>query len=117
MLLPMGREGPAFLAYATFQVYLQWYSSLVYSTTAAYFATRLSGAPKVGRGNGAAIGLSLAEGRELQQLLAKRGFEVGKIDGVVGLQTRAAVKATQVKLGLPADSYPTAVLLAKLRGS
>ena len=97
-------------------MYFQWNSSLVYTTTAAYFATRLAGAPKVGRGNGNAVGLSLAEGRELQQLLKSRGFEMGKIDGVIGLQTRAAVKATQIKLGLPADSYPTAELLAKLRG-
>jgi lytic murein transglycosylase len=116
LLLPMGRSGPAFLAYPNFQVYLQWNSSLVYSTTAAYFATRLAGAPKVGRGNGNAVGLTLAEGRELQQLLQRRGFDVGKIDGVIGLQTRAAVKATQIKLGLPADAYPTAELLARLRG-
>jgi lytic murein transglycosylase len=116
LLLPMGRNGPAFLAYANFQVYLQWNSSLVYSTTAAYFATRLAGAPKAGRGNGTATGLSIAEGRELQQILQHHGFDVGKIDGVIGLQTRTAVKAMQVKLGLPADSYPTAELLAKLRG-
>ncbi len=116
LLLPMGRDGPAFLAYANFQVYLQWNSSLVYSTTAAYFATRLAGAPKVGRGNGNASGLSIAEGRELQQMLKRRGFEVGEIDGVIGLQTRTAVKAVQIKLGLPADSYPTADLIAKLKG-
>ena len=43
LLLPMGRNGPAFLAFANFDVYLQWNSSLIYSTTAAYFATRLAG--------------------------------------------------------------------------
>jgi lytic murein transglycosylase len=116
LFLPMGRDGPAFLVYPNFQVYLQWNSSLVYSTTAAYFATRLAGAPKVGRGNGATSGLSIAEGRELQQILQRRGFDVGKIDGVIGQQTRTAVKAVQIKLGLPADSYPTTELLAKLRG-
>jgi lytic murein transglycosylase len=36
LLLPMGRFGPAFLAYENFQAYLKWNSSLVYSTTAAY---------------------------------------------------------------------------------
>jgi hypothetical protein len=46
----MGKDGPAFLAYANFQVFLQWNSALVYSTTAAYFATRLAGSPVVGRG-------------------------------------------------------------------
>ena len=46
----MGRKGPAFLAYPNFYVFLEWNSSLVYSTSAAYFATRLDGAPKVTRG-------------------------------------------------------------------
>ena len=50
VVLPMGRFGPAFLAYDNFQVYLKWNNSLVYSTTAAYYATRLAGAPPLGRG-------------------------------------------------------------------
>ncbi|MDP4823142.1 MAG: lytic murein transglycosylase, partial [Aestuariivirgaceae bacterium] len=32
--LPMGRNGPAFLAYPNFKAYLQWNQSLVYATTA-----------------------------------------------------------------------------------
>jgi lytic murein transglycosylase len=115
LLLPMGRNGPAFLAYRNFDVYLQWNSSLVYSTTAAYFATRLAGAGPVGRGDGAQ-GLSAAEIRTVQRLLAERGYDVGKADGIVGLQTRAAVKDMQKKFGLPTDSYPSAELLAKLGG-
>ena len=47
LLLPIGRNGPAFLAYPNFDVYLVWNNSLVYSTTAAYLATRLAGAPRV----------------------------------------------------------------------
>ena len=38
------------------------------------------------------------------------------IDGFSGLKTRQAVKAMQMKYGLPADSYPTAELLARMRG-
>jgi lytic murein transglycosylase len=114
LLLPMGKNGPAFLAYQNFNIYLEWNSSLVYSTTAAYFATRLAGAPKVGRGNGAVNSLSGAQVKQLQQILAKRGYDVGKIDGIIGLQTRAAVKDVQLKLGLPADSYPTAELLSRM---
>jgi peptidoglycan hydrolase-like protein with peptidoglycan-binding domain len=52
--------------------------------------------------------------KQLQQILAKRGYDVGKIDGIIGLQTRAAVKDVQLKLGLPADSYPTAELLSRM---
>jgi lytic murein transglycosylase len=116
LLLPMGRHGPAFLAYPNFDVYLQWNQSLVYSTSAAYYATRLAGAPPMSRGNGQIETLSQAQAKELQQLLAKRGFDVGKIDGVIGEGTREAVRAMQVKFGLPADSYPTPELLARLQG-
>ena len=49
-LLPMGRFGPAFLAYPNFQVFLEWNQSIVYSTSAAYLATRIAGAPAMKRG-------------------------------------------------------------------
>ena len=111
----MGRFGPAFLAYPNFQVYLKWNQSVVYSTTAAYFATRLAGAPPVGRGTGAAAALSPEQVRELQGLLAKSGHAVGTADGRLGAATRAADKAAQIKFGLPADSYPTPELFRLLR--
>ena len=49
-------------------------------------------------------------------MLVRAGFNVGKVDGVLGQQSRTAVKAMQVKYGLPADSWPTAELLARMRG-
>jgi lytic murein transglycosylase len=115
LLLPMGRLGPAFLAYQNFQVYLQWNNSLVYSTTAAYLATRIAGAAALRRG-APPPALSFEDMKAMQGMLARAGFDVGKIDGFAGLKTRQAVKAMQVKYGLPADSYPTAELLARMRG-
>ncbi len=117
LLLPMGRFGPAFLAYPNFQVYLKWNASLVYSTTAAYYATRLAGAGPMNRGTGPIPAVSPEEARELQQLLTRAGYDVGGADGKIGIATRAAVKAMQIKLGLPADSYPTPELLARMRGN
>ncbi len=109
----MGRLGPAFLAYPNFDVYTQWNQSLVYATTAAYFATRLAGAPPVRKGSAEAP--SRAQVQEVQQRLKKLGYDVGGADGVIGAQTRAAVKAVQQKLGLPANSYPDPTFLAALR--
>jgi lytic murein transglycosylase len=116
LILPMGRFGPAFLAYPNFKVFLGWNSAMVYSTTVAYFASRLAGAPPVGRGSGQVVPLTSQQIADLQRLLTKRGFAVGEIDGKFGNATRIAVKQTQLKLGLPADSYPTIELLDKLRG-
>jgi len=115
LLLPMGRNGPAFLAYSNFDVYLEWNNSLVYSTTAAYFATRLAGAPRVGRGKAAVDSLNASQTKQLQTILANAGYDVGKIDGIIGEQTRAAVKDVQLRLGLPADSYPTGELLSRIQ--
>ena len=61
--------------------------------------------------------LPLNELKELQQLLVRAGFNVGKVDGIMGQLSRTAVKAMQVKHGLPADSWPTAELLVRMRGA
>jgi lytic murein transglycosylase len=116
LLLPMGRMGPAFLAYANFAAYTEWNNSLIYSTTAGYLASRIAGAAPMRRPTGAVAQLPFNEVKELQQLLVRAGFDVGKVDGVLGQQSRTAVKAMQVKYGLPADSWPTAELLARIRG-
>jgi lytic murein transglycosylase len=115
LLLPMGRNGPAFLAYANFDAFTEWNNSLIYATTAAYLATRIAGAPPMRKPAAPVAQLSHNELRELQQLLTRRGHDVGKIDGILGQKSRIAVKAMQVKFGLPADSWPTAELLARLR--
>jgi len=113
LLLPMGRLGPAFLAYLNFDVYTLWNESLVYATTAAYFATRLGGAPQVRPGSAQAP--SREQIKDVQQRLQQLGHDVGGVDGIIGAKTRAAVKAVQLKLGMPADSYPDPGFLAALR--
>jgi peptidoglycan hydrolase-like protein with peptidoglycan-binding domain len=111
----MGKDGPAFLAYENFTTaYLKWNESLVYSTTAAYLATRIAGAKPVGKGRAPVESLSFEDLMVLQKRLAARGYDVGKIDGKLGKGTRAAVKDMQIKLGLPADSWPTPDFLQQL---
>ncbi|MDD9717296.1 lytic murein transglycosylase [Dinoroseobacter sp. PD6] len=113
LILPQGRKGPAFLAYPNFDVFFEWNQSFVYVTTAAYFATRLSGAPVFDAGN-PEPGLNDAQMKQLQQKLAARGYDVGAVDGILGARTRAAVRAEQQRLGLPADAWPTPALLGRL---
>jgi lytic murein transglycosylase len=114
LLLPMGRKGPAFLSYANFDIFVEWNKSIIYATTAAYFATRLAGAGPLEQTT-PEQGLSPEQMKELQQKLAARGHDMGpKIDGVFGLLTRDAVREEQLRLGMPADSWPTPELLNKL---
>ena len=113
VVLPEGRNGPAFLAYPNFDVYFEWNQSFVYVLTAAYFATRLEGAPVFDARNPSPA-LSGPEIKALQERLKARGHDVGGIDGIIGSMTRVAVRKEQQRLGLPADSWPTRDLLDKL---
>ncbi len=116
LLLPMGRFGPAFLVYPNFKnIYLEWNKSLLYSTTAGYFAAMLDGAPAIRKPSREITHMNVAQLKQLQRLLAQRGYDVGKIDGIIGLGTRKSVKTMQKKLGMPADSYPTLELLDRLQ--
>ena len=117
LLLPMGKNGPAFLAYNNFTTaYLKWNESLVYSTTAAYLATRIAGAPKASAGRAAVNVASYQEVVALQNKLSGLGYDVGKADGKIGAGTRAAVKAEQLKMNFPADSYPSKEFISQFLG-
>ncbi len=114
LILPMGRNGPAFLAFPNFEVMLKWNESTVYSTTAAYLATRFAGAGPVRSGNAPVQKLSIAQVKQLQSKLQRRGLRITKIDGIIGPETRAAVRAIQEQLRLPADGYPDMNLLGRM---
>ncbi|MDG2339690.1 MAG: lytic murein transglycosylase [Paracoccaceae bacterium] len=113
IIIPQGRKGPAFIAYPNFDVYFEWNQSFVYVMTAAYFATRLEGAAVFNAGNPDA-GLSDSNMKRLQQKLVDHGYDVGKIDGILGANTRRAVQLEQQRLGLPADAWPTLELINQL---
>jgi lytic murein transglycosylase len=113
LIMPQGRNGPVFLAYPNFDVYLEWNQSFIYTTSAAYFAARLAGADRYNAGN-PEQGLDEGEMRQLQTRLQARGHNVGDIDGILGAGTRNAVRAEQLRLGMPADAWPTRALLSQI---
>ena len=113
VLIPQGRNGPAFIAYPNFRVYFEWNQSFTYVMTAAYFATRLQGAKVFDAGN-PDTGLDSNQMKALQNRLQGLGYDVGGIDGILGSGTRAAVRAEQNRLGMPVDGWPTPELLSKL---
>jgi membrane-bound lytic murein transglycosylase B len=59
--------------------------------------------------------LSRGERLELQQLLARRGYDVGEPDGHLGAKTRAAIRDFQAKIGQVPDGFASAVTLDQLR--
>lgn len=114
LLLPMGRNGPAFLAYPNFDVMLKWNNSMVYTTSAAYLASRFAGAGPVRSGNAPVQVLTVQQVQQLQMKLRARGQRITKVDGIIGEETRTAVRAVQQQLRLPADGYPDLAFFQKL---
>ncbi|MCJ8238759.1 lytic murein transglycosylase [Peteryoungia algae] len=113
LVLPQGRKGPAFITYPNFNIYLEWNQSFIYTTSAAYFATRFGGAPAYQKGN-PEPGLDVDQMAALQTKLQGLGHDVGKIDGILGAGTRVAVQKEQQRVGIPADGWPTPALLNAL---
>ena len=113
VILPQGHRGPAFMVFNNFRTLFEWNQSFTYVVTAAYFATRLEGAPVYDAGNPQA-GLNQEQMRELQRRLQARGFDTGGVTGILGANTRAAVQDVQAQLGLAADGWPTPELLRRL---
>jgi lytic murein transglycosylase len=113
LIMPQGRKGATFITYPNFNIYLEWNQSFIYTTSAAYFATRFAGAPVYNKGN-PDPGFDDATMKELQTKLDAKTHDVGKIDGILGSGTRIAVQREQQRLGLPADGWPTRELLEKL---
>ncbi|KRB61418.1 lytic transglycosylase [Rhizobium sp. Root708] len=113
LVLPQGRLGPAFIAYPNFQIYLEWNKSFIYTTSAAYFGTRLSGSEPYQKGT-PEQGLSNDQMKALQTKLNSMGHDVGQIDGILGSGTRVAIQKEQQRLGMPADGWATPALLGSL---
>lgn len=109
---PQGRNGPVFMAMPNYAVYQEWNHSFVYQATVSYMAIRIGGAQRYVQTT-PEQGLSGDQMERLQRVLQGRGIDVGGVDGILGAKTRAAVQSEQIRLGFPADGWPTPALLAR----
>lgn len=116
LVLPAGHRGPAFLVFSNFRSILRYNNSTSYALAIGLLSDALRGAPGI---NGTWPKDDRQLGRheriELQERLAQKGFEPGKADGIIGANTRKAVREFQQQQGDPADGYPSFELLQELR--
>lgn len=115
VILPAGAQGPAFLGYANYRATLAYNPSTFYALTVGTLADRFTGGLPIQRMPVNEQAMSVADVRELQELLNARGFDSGEPDGRIGRMTRAAVRAYQAENELPMDGYASATLLQELR--
>jgi lytic murein transglycosylase len=117
ILLPAGKDGPAFLVTRNFDALYSYNAAESYGLAIAVLSDRLRGGP----GIQAAWPtddppLSRAQRRELQALLAARGHDVGEPDGKIGQKTRDAIKQIEGQLGMRQTGRPGGKVLQALKG-
>ena len=116
LVLPAGHRGPAFLVLNNFRSILKYNNSTAYALAISLLGERFAGGGTVyGSWPRWERQLSRSERIELQERLAARGYDPGTPDGIIGANTRRAVRASQQQLGWPTDGYPNYPLLEQLR--
>lgn len=117
LLLPAGHRGPTFLVFNNFRTILKYNNSTSYALGVALLSERYRDAGQIAASWPTDdLPLSRSERVELQQRLAALGLDPGSADGIIGANTRKAIRAYQQSQGWPADGYPNHQLLEKLRG-
>ena len=115
LVIPAGHTGPAFAVYPNFRRIMRWNNSILYAISIGHLADRLKGAapisitrPKNYRR------VSVEKVKEIQARLNSMGFNVGNPDGVVGKNTRSAIRDFQKLENMPADGHITINLWKRL---
>ncbi len=117
LLLPGGAQGAAFLIFGNFRALARYNPADAYVVAVGHLADRLTGAgPILGdwpRGDRALLD---AERHDLQRLLTAAGYDTQGVDGRIGPNTLAALRAWQKAQGLTPDGYANEAVLNRLRG-
>jgi lytic murein transglycosylase len=117
LMLPAGRNGPAFLVTKNFDAIYAYNAAESYALAICVLSDRLRGRPGIQTPWPTDDpGLSRAERRELQALLARAGYDVGDADGVIGTKTKEAIADYQGRVGLQRNGRASLKVLNALRG-
>ncbi|MDT0635800.1 lytic murein transglycosylase [Salinisphaera sp. W335] len=118
IITPAGARGPAFLVGPNFRSILRYNNATSYALAVGRLADRIAGAgPLVAEWPRGLAAMSRDQIEEMQGLLNDAGFDAGTPDGVMGPNTRGALRAFQQSIGQIPDGFPTFALLERLRQS
>src|SRR5271154_1923544 len=117
LLLPAGRDGPAFLVTRNFDAVYSYNAAESYTLAACVLSDKLAGGSGIVTPWPTDDPLLSRSGRlELQTLLAKRGYDIGGApDGDIGTKSKAAIADFQQKSGLEVNGRASVKVLAALK--
>ena len=114
ILLPQGAKGPAFLALPNHYVIRRYNNSVSYALAIGLIADGVQGKPALTVAWPNDGPLTREQRVGAQTALTRMGFDTQCVDGVIGSNTRAALRRWQQANGRVADGYLTDVLADEL---
>ncbi len=115
LLMPAGAKGPVFLTFKNFDVIKKYNNSTSYALGITVLAESLQGKKTITRNwPRQDKPLTRSHKKALQQALTHQGYSTGGIDGMIGPNSRRAIRAWQRANKLPADGYVNQALLRRI---
>lgn len=116
LMLPAGRNGPAFLVTPNFYVLKAYNMSDLYALFIGHIGDRIAYGAKDFSGKwGKVGGLYRSDVAAMQRALEKKGHDVGGADGLPGFKTRRSIGRWQEASGEAPTCFPEAEMKGKLR--
>lgn len=116
VLLPSGSKGPAWMIYDNFKVIKRYNNANSYALAVAYLGDQImerSGVVGEWPLDDQPIGRK--DKKLLQAVLTEAGFDTQGVDGMIGPNSRAAIRQWQQSVGLPADAYVNQAVFEQLK--
>ncbi len=116
ILLPAGTQGAAFMIFDNFAVIEKYNKADAYVIGVGHLSDRITGGPPIQtawpRGY---VPLTFDEKKELQRRLKRKGFGIEKIDGLIGPNTRRAIRSYQQSVGMNPDGFASQSVLRRIK--
>ena len=116
ILLPAGTRGAAFMVFNNFAVIEKYNQADAYVIGVGHLSDRITGGPAIQtawpRGY---VPLTFDEKKELQRRLKRKGFGIEKVDGLIGPNSRRAIRAYQQSVGMSPDGYASKDVLNRIK--
>lgn len=116
LMSPAGAYGPSFLVFENFKVIRKYNTSDLYAVFVGHLADRIAGGGDFAGRWGGTGPQNTRVIEQIQERLKAKGFDVEKIDGKIGSNTRKVIGAYQRANRLKVDCWPTNAVLDHLDG-